>query len=387
MRGGLRALHLSEKDPEYVAKIAEGDAIGQKDIPKAISCYERAFEIDPDNPDPLVRVFDLQRATTRNVDELPKYADRLVSLFPKHAMSHAVRGKALSAANRHADAVDSFSASIRLDPNLAKAYMGSGFSLIALGRHEEAERMYRRAVELCPDDGNAVFYHCSELEELGRYEDALAVLEAYLPLTRRFDVYRHLGRIHGLLGNTKKSFENYLKSVSLHKPNRGDGHTRRVERRYREITWVRKKLSRLDPADPESFALAGMILLGVEWRDTGIDMLRTAVHLAPRPFYCDAIATTYIQYLQHHEAIEYLERAVGMPEHSRKDLAARYLKLITYLFQCGRRREMVKWYKKARSLGISNRKMRKYYDAVMEDGPDIIDVDQVAGGWTTKNFP
>ena len=376
--------HAPDKNPEYVAKIAEGDALGRANVSEAISCYEQAFEMNPDHPGPLVKRLELLRAGGGDPDDLLEDADRLVLLFPGHAAPYVARGEILSYANLHADAADDFSASIRLDPSLAGAYKGSGFSLIALGRHEDAERMYRKAVQLSPDDSEAVFYLCSELEELGRYGDALAVLEAYLPLDGGFNycVYQHLGRVHGLLGNVEESFENYLRSVRLNRPGRGD--TPLMARRYREVTKLHKKIAKLDPSNPKSFIKAGMMLLGADWRDTGIDMLRTAAHLIPEPVHCDMVALVYMRSSRYTEAIEYLERAMGMPEYSRGDLVARYVNLVICLFACGRFTEVVRWCEKARSLNIKNPEIDKRYDAVVNMGPDVRDMDLVKGGWTTK---
>lgn len=377
--------HTSDKNSEYMAKIAKGDAIGDTDVSKAASYYEQAFEMNPNNPDPLIKKYELTRFGT-NEDDILEDTNRLVSLFPEHAMSYVARGEMLSSFNQHDDAVEDLSFAIKLDPNFTRAYKNNGYSLIALGCHEEAEKMYRKAVQLSPDDVEAVYYLCYELEELGRYNDALAVLESYLPLDKKnnYSVYRHFGRVHGLLGNMRESFENYLRSVKLNKP--GKDGTPFMEKRYREITETHKKIEKMNPLDPESFVKAGLMLQNVGWYGTNIDMLKTAADLIHDPEYSDIVGLAYMSISEFPGAIKYFKRAMEMDQYSKGDLEARYVNLIICLFGCGRHKELIKWTKKAHSLNIKNLEIDMRYNTVMKSGPDVQDMDQVAGGWTIKSI-
>jgi len=58
----------------------------------------------------------------------------------------------LSAAGRHADAVESWRRLGELDPEDARALLGLGRSLASLGRHHEAAEVLQRALERSPGD-------------------------------------------------------------------------------------------------------------------------------------------------------------------------------------------------------------------------------------------
>ena len=58
--------------------------------------------------------------------------------------------------------------------------------------------------------------------------------------------------------------------------------------------------------------------------------------------------------------------------------------LVECLFDCGRYREVLKHCREAESLDIMDSDMKKYRSKVLDMGDDPADMDQVAGGWTTR---
>lgn len=368
----------------HAAKVAEGDRFEDSEMYfEAASCYEQAFQMNPGDPEPLMKK--IKALLFGNSDDVLDEADRLVRLFPDNAGSYERRGMVLSSYNMHSDAVDDFAASLKLDPDSAEACNGMGKSLVALGMPKKAVKVYRRAVQLRPDDSSAVYCLCSELEDLGRYHDALAVLKAYQPFDEgyNYDLYRHMGRVLGLLGDVKNSFGNYVKSVRLNRPAAGaDPH---VLRRYREIKIVSRRIKRLDPSRLTSFHEAGTRLLDVNWTETALDMLMTGARFHPTPWDYMIIGDVRMRYLEYPMAITAYKRALDLPDTiPMRDLTALYGNLIKCLLGCGRYREVLEYGAKAVSLGITGRNIEQTYRVVLEMGPDPVDRDQVADGWTVK---
>ena len=375
----------SDKARRYAVKIAQAKALEEDHTVTAASCYEQAFQMYPNRPGPLVKkVHMLWRCHQDSIDPR-KEADRLVKLFPNLALSYEKRGRVLASYNMFAEAIADYDTALKMDPDNVDAYKGRGFSLIALGRYEEAAGMYGRAVQMRPDDDEAVAYLCSVLEDLRKYDDALAVLEAYLPHDdgRNYEVYRHIGRVHGLLGNVRASFANYARSVRLNDPGRGAG--RRVKERYLEIEDVRRIIEEMDPSKPDSFFAAATTALLADWTRTARDMYKTGLLFAPNPRACMRVAEIGMYYMDYTQAIKYCKLALGMPGLTAKDLAAFHSMLVECLFKCGRFKEVLKYCGEAESLGVVNSDMKRYRSAVLKMGDDPADADQVSGGWTIRS--
>ena len=369
---------------KHAAKVAEGDGFESSEMySKAASCYEQAFRMNPGDPEPLVKK--IKALLFGSSEAVMDEADRLVRLFPDNAMSYETRGEVLSSHHMHSDAVDDFVTALKLDPDSVEACKCRGHSLAALGRHKEAVNAYRRAVRLRPDDSTAAYCLCSGLEDLGRYHDALAVLKAYQPFdgARNYLLYRHMGRVFGLLGDVGRSFANYVKSVKLNRPKAGADP--RVLRRYREIKLLGRHIKRLDPLHPMSFYEAGTRLLDANWIDTALNMLITGARFNPMPWPYMIVGNTRMRYLDYTQAIWAYKRALELSDKiPPMDLDALYGNLIKCLFGCGRYREVLEYCAKAVSLGITGRNIEQTYRVVLEMGPEPVDRDQVAGGWTAK---
>ena len=372
------------KADRYAMKIAKAEALEEDHTVRAASYYEQAFQMYPDNPEPLVKkVHMLWRCVQDSIDPR-KEADRLVRLFPDLAISYERRGRILASENLFAEAIADYDVSLKMDPDNIDSYKGRGFSLMALGRHEEAADMYRRAVQMCPGDDEAVEYLCSALEDLGKYDDALAVLEAYRQHDgrRNYEVYRHIGRVHGLLGNMRASFTNYTKSVRLNDP--GGDAERNVKARYLEIEGVRRMIEEMDPSNPGSFFEAASVALFAEWLHTARDMYKTGLLFASEPQACIRVAELSMHDMDYSQTIKYCKLALKMPGSTPADLTACYSMLVECLFDCGRYREVLKHCREAESLDIMDSDMKKYRSKVLDMGDDPADMDQVAGGWTTR---
>lgn len=374
---------MPEKSQEYKELIAKGDAASSSDPLKAASYYEKAFAMNPADSSALGKKIDVLARHGHGEVALDD-ANKLVDLFPNDAVSYYMRGLALSYLNEHYQAEEDFAWAISKDPKMAQAYQNLGFTLVALGRHREAVDMYADAVRLCPDDEESVYYLCVELEEIGKYDRAMKVLEDYMPYNklRNYSIYHHIGRVHGLLGNQKESFENYVKSVRLNPPDKDS--TSYVKKHYKEITKCQKTISKMDPYDPTSFYKAGQILLEKNWDDTALYMLKTGVLFMPVARVYDTIAMIHMNRLEYVEAAKYWRLALSMPNEPKQNMSNRYVALLKCLFEYGMFSEVSKCCKEAISRGIMDPEIRNYLYIVQNDDECKVDRDPVLDGMTIR---
>jgi tetratricopeptide (TPR) repeat protein len=121
-------------------------------LPEAIAAFERAIELEPEQP-------------------LPYYN----------------RGRALAAAGRVEEAAASFSRHLELEPEHSCAVYDLARAMSEGGKHEEALEKFREYVVLEPEDPQG---HCSlgiELMLTGKLDDAEAPMRAALGLHPWFD--------------------------------------------------------------------------------------------------------------------------------------------------------------------------------------------------------
>ena len=190
-----------------------------------------------------------------------------------------------------------------------------------------------------------------------------------------------LGAFWALLGNLEGSFSYYVKSVRLNKPK--DGSNEGMFKRYREITGIRRRIKALSPSNPISFYVAGEILLDVNWDETAMDMIGTGIRFRPEPVIHQILGDLYTKRTRCAEAIDEYKLALELRGGvSAENLPALYNNLIACLFACGRFNEVLEYGKKAISLNVTESHMMEMYSAVLGMGPEPVDNDQVACGWT-----
>ena len=372
----------------YAELMSKGDRLANTKPFEAASYYERALAMKPENPEPLIKKTRLNYPLTGdktdtlhdlNLDD----ANRLTDLFPDDARSYAERAKILASDNMHTDAVEDLEYAVYLDSNFVNAYVMCGESYLALDKYRKAANRYMRAVRLSPDNSEAVYHLCYSLEKLKMYRRALAVLKSYLPYDKgfNFQVYRHLGRVYGHLGKMKKSYECYTRSVRLRRP--GADASPSVIKRHDEIEELHKTMLSLNPLNVESFHFMGIKLSAANW-DAGIDMLETSLCFESHSWVCELVGIKYMEQSDYLEAISYFERALKMG--AGVDTESVYTNLIICSYTCGLHVDAMSYVKKAKTLGISNSDIEKYYTALQNMETELENNDMVLWGHTRKNI-
>jgi predicted TPR repeat methyltransferase len=125
------------------------DAHRDGDIPTARRHYERALELEPDNPDAL-HMFGVLQAAVGRFEEARTLIERAVAVLPGQAMFHNNLGNSLLQLERLDEAEQQFRQAIMLDTDRFDAMNNLA---VLLGRREQyadAERVFLRLLEILP---------------------------------------------------------------------------------------------------------------------------------------------------------------------------------------------------------------------------------------------
>lgn len=251
-----------------------------------------------------------------------------------------------------------------------------------LQKTEKAIECLRNAVRLLPDSATAVYALCEELERLGRYDEALSVLCVYEKFdhTKNRTIYRHMGRVYGRLGKWRKSYTNYANSVWLNPPNPKS----EANKRYRQITSIRKRAADIDPESYRSFIWLGLELHKTEWTRQAIDVIGTAARMQPSLELYMLIGDMHSSYLQLNEAIDnYLEGIRVLSDRYRPaDIAPLYEALVMTLAECSRTSEAKEYASEAISLGADGPGIHLYLNAVDSSQG----LDPLLCGWISPTY-
>jgi predicted TPR repeat methyltransferase len=134
---------------------------------------------------------------------------------PVTAQAHLERGKALSASNRHADAIAAYQQALAVDPHCAEAHYRTALAWRDQQQLDAAIASYRRALTLKPDYIEAHNNLGVVLQLENRLDDALACYRSAVELNPDFSQpYINLGRLCEILGNREEAAQCYRKAIA-----------------------------------------------------------------------------------------------------------------------------------------------------------------------------
>jgi tetratricopeptide (TPR) repeat protein len=218
----LAAVACSRNNIEAVNLANEGDQARNANIDEAISKYEQATKLDPDN----ARIWwklalayekkeDWQKlaSTCTKAEEAAEKADKKkthADYYFKHG--YALEQLAEKGDGPWADAKAPFQTAIQLDPNYGQAYGELAWVMIHGDDEAGAIQNWTKALEVQPD---VTMYYVSLADEYNRlmlYEQAEQVLKEGLSFAKEDD--KHLFNMHALLGNLYENKGDYSRAVS-----------------------------------------------------------------------------------------------------------------------------------------------------------------------------
>ncbi len=145
----------------------------------AISAYDKAIEIDPQNSTLWRSKAIALRDSGRFPEAIEAYG-RAAELNPQENGIWNIQGFLLSELGRYSEANEAYDKAIQADPESAGAWGSKADALDNMGRHDEAVKAYEKSIEIQnnsidanPQDSNSWAGKGHALMKMGRNDDAL----------------------------------------------------------------------------------------------------------------------------------------------------------------------------------------------------------------------
>jgi Flp pilus assembly protein TadD len=177
-----------------------GDSSRTKgNLSAAAGFYQRAHELAPDQPAPLLALADAFAGLGATDAAIQAY-EAAIGLAPANAEAHRAYGNLLLQRNLPDAAEIQFTQALRQGPE-ARSLNGLGVAHDLLGEHAEAQANYRGALELAPGDLQIKNNLALSLALSGNHDAAIAMLEELVRDPRATPRLRqNLALAYGLAG-------------------------------------------------------------------------------------------------------------------------------------------------------------------------------------------
>jgi tetratricopeptide (TPR) repeat protein len=212
----------SRNNIEAVNLANEGDQDKGSNVDGAISKYEQATKLDPDNTRiwwKLALAYQKKEDWQKMASTCAKAAeaDERAEKKKSHADYYFNQGYALeqlaeSGGGSWSDAKAPFQTAIQLDPNYSAAYGELAMVLLHLDDEAGALQNWTQAIQKAPDKTQYYVPLAQLYSSLMFYDQAAQVLKAGLSFTKEDD--KHLVNIHSLLGYLDENKADYTSAVT-----------------------------------------------------------------------------------------------------------------------------------------------------------------------------
>lgn len=177
---GLTAVQLGNTYQNWLTlaqiygEFAGANVEGALDSAKA--SYERAFETQPTNPIPKVRLAQIAIARG-DAGDARNNLEQAISLKPDLAIAYYLLSQVEASVGNGDPAVEAAAAVVQLVPEDPLGWFNLGYILYSGGAYQESVGVLERAVALSPDYSNALFILGLSYHQLGRTNEAVAALD------------------------------------------------------------------------------------------------------------------------------------------------------------------------------------------------------------------
>lgn len=142
----------------------------------AENAFKKAFEANPSNPTPKLRLAQLA-ALTGNRAAARTYLNEAIALKPDFAAAHFLLSQVEAADGKGEAAVTAAASAVQLVPQDPLGWFNLGYILYAGGAYRDSALALQQAVSLAPDYSNALFYLALAYHGLQMPNDAVVALE------------------------------------------------------------------------------------------------------------------------------------------------------------------------------------------------------------------
>jgi tetratricopeptide (TPR) repeat protein len=186
---------------------------------EALGHYAKAIEIRPAFAEARNNMANVLQALGR-YDEAVEQYETAVGLRPRYADAYHNLGKACFALNRYDYAIAAYEKALAIDSSKAMIYNDMAAALMVLGRFREAYAAFAAAITRAPRNA-AIHLNLAGLARFTIDDPRLAALErlaefeSSLGDNDRIALHFALGKAHGDLKNSERSFHHLLRGNTL----------------------------------------------------------------------------------------------------------------------------------------------------------------------------
>lgn len=178
---GLTAVSINESNYQNWLLLAQiyADLAGVKiegSLEAAKNAYQKAFEANPKNPLPKLRLAQLAAASGDRAGARTHLQEAL-ALKQDFAAAYYLLSQIEAADGKGDAAVQAASASVQLVPDDPLGWFNLGLILYAGGAYQDAAQSFQQAIQRAPDYSNAMFYLGLSAYRLGEKEAAAQIFD------------------------------------------------------------------------------------------------------------------------------------------------------------------------------------------------------------------
>ncbi len=261
---------------------------GEGQLDEAISAYQRAAAMLPEEPAVYVRLAQLLILRERSAEALAA-ARKAVSLSPRNVQAIAIFCRALDWEGLYAEALDACECALELDERYAEAYAYLSEVYADLGNWAAARNYAQQAVERNYQSMDAHRNQGYAYELQGRYSKAVEAYENAIRLHPRLvPLYLSAARNYRAIGKYKEAIDRLERAVRI-EPNNPDpydqlGWTYYLKGDVNRAVEYLEQATAIGSEDAQAWGHLGLVYYVTQHYEDAIAALQRAIQLSQREY-------------------------------------------------------------------------------------------------------
>ncbi|WP_082114030.1 tetratricopeptide repeat protein [Kiloniella litopenaei] len=165
--------HGFDKESQQVFDVAEA-TYNRGDYRTAIGLYQRVFELNPDNPEPMLRIGSILNKRGEPLAAGQAYR-QVLAVDPMNVEAKRGLGLSFMARGQMDLAIEQFSEGLGIEKN-TKLLNAMGVAYDKKGERQTAQRYYKAGLEIDKDNLTLLSNYGLSMSYEGRHDEALAIL-------------------------------------------------------------------------------------------------------------------------------------------------------------------------------------------------------------------
>ncbi|PWH17085.1 MAG: hypothetical protein DDG58_08450, partial [Ardenticatenia bacterium] len=261
---------------------------GEGQLDEAISAYQRAAAMLPEEPAVHIRLAQLLILRERSAEALAA-ARKAVVLSPRNAQAVAIFCRALDWEGLYAEALDACECAVELDERYAEAYAYLAEVYADLGNWTAARKYAQQAVDLNYQSLDAHRNQGYAYELQGRFSKAIEAYENAIRLHPRLvPLYLSAARNYRAIGKYKEAIDRLERAIRIEpnssKPYDQLGWTYYLKGDVNRAVEYLEQAIELDPEDAQAWGHLGLVHYVTQHYEDAIVALQRAIQLFQREY-------------------------------------------------------------------------------------------------------